>query len=186
MKFALGILILFSTFGPACAQNSILKNVLSDANVEVEYQKECGSPVAESQTFDRRSGRVVEIRGAAAIVFEESPDDKNSPPEKYVVRPAGIDVGKNEAEIRSFLVKNVLGRNVVIIGNTAKNEDREFFGIIETQDIKFPDVNRFLFEKGMAVFSEPAYFYSVSRYTLCVYRQLEARAKADKLGIWAK
>lgn len=147
-----------------------------------EYEKECGSPLTESNAYAIGSGKVTRILDGKSIALM-SETGKTA-----TVYLAGIDPKGNDGNIIKFLSATVLGKQVTLVGNKEKESESSFFAVIFSQDeegIHF-ELGRRLLEKGLAGFVEPAYTHSVSDYTMCVYRQVVEKAKKEKIGIWAK
>jgi endonuclease YncB( thermonuclease family) len=155
---------------------------ITSGSILIEYEEECGSPFEESQSYDLKRGKITRIVSGNRVIFEQTVENGKKAEPEFTVKLAGIKPESNEKAVKTFLVENVLNKEIKIIGNTKKDSDKSFFGII--RGAGFADVNRHLLENGIADFAEPGYFYSVSRYTLCVYRYVTNKAKKEKLGIW--
>lgn len=181
MKCFFAIAIVFSACTLVAAQE---KPVLDLSGFHFEYEKECGSPFVESQLYDSRKGKIVRIINGTTVVFEQAINNGNKETGRFLVRLAGIDPKVGAKNRKSFLVKNILNKKIDVIGNTSESSDKHFFGIL--RGAGFGDVNRHMFEVGMAKFLEPGYFYSVSDYTLCTYKQELKKAEIAKIGLWAK
>jgi hypothetical protein len=153
------------------------------------YEKECGSPAEESQIHTFRTGRIVRINSERSVTFFQDTEDGKPSKKEFLVLLAGVNPRGNEKAVREFLNKNLLNQNVDVSGNLRRASDKKFEGLIFLMNESLPEVDwigEYLIENGLARFSEPTYSYGVSDYSLCVYQQLEAKAKREKLGIWAK
>ena len=64
--------------------------------------------------------------------------------------------------------------------NPSNIESSTVLGVIHSQE---KDINRALLEAGVVRYHEPE-FYSVSRYTACVYRIVEREAREARKGFW--
>jgi hypothetical protein len=147
-----------------------------------EYEDECVSPFAESQTYGFWIARIIRIKDGRSLVFERGSLDGK--PVEYTVYLAGVDPKDNQRLLKKFLSENVLNKSVTISGNLEKNSYTSFFGTVSTDEIK--DVSRHILENGMARYAEPKYPYSVSLYDLCVYQIAAREARAKQIGIWAR
>jgi endonuclease YncB( thermonuclease family) len=147
----------------------------------LEYAKQCGSPLVESQGYGFRMGKVIGIKDGSTIIIETDPGKTYS-----TVHLAGIDSKGNEDNIIKFLSDNILGKSVNLFGNKKEESDDSLFAIVSNLEGNYFEINRLLLEKGMAGFVKPGYVHSVSDYTMCVYQQLVEKAKKEKIGIWAK
>lgn len=154
--------------------------------LKFEFEKECGSPLTESNLFAHREGRIVAVNSANEVTFEalaQTTYKGSRPKGTFIVKLAGIWGRTNESALKKFLTDTLLGKEVEIVGNTEAEGDKSFYGIIRGGGLG--DVNRHLLETGMARFKRPPYA-SVWRYNLCVYEQVAKQAEAAKLGIWER
>ena len=156
-------------------------DILRTGKFTFDFEKECGSPFAESQTYDFRQGRITKILAGNKVVFRQNFSNSKREKRTFIVSLAGVDLNTSETG-RSFLIKHVLNQKMKVVGNLADDHDTHFEGIL--WGAGFGDINSHLIKNGMALFIEPQYAYSVSRYTLCTYEQLQTKAKRDHLGLW--
>lgn len=181
MKTAFLITLLLLSGLPAFAQ-AVIPSAPKELVVHTEYEKECGSPFTESQTYGFWTGKVTKIKDGNSIVFENVRSGKLR---EYTVHLAGIDPMGNEENLIKFLRENILGKTVEISGNRKKDSDDSFFGIVlNLDDDDYDEVNRHFLETGMAGFVKPDYLHSVSYTTMCIYEQIVAKVKKEKIGIW--
>ncbi len=152
-----------------------------------DYQDVCGSYVEESQMYFQRTGKITKVLNGNTVIFAQDTSGGNLEKGQFTVTLAGIDTTGNDSKIKKFLIKELLNKNVTILGNTEEDTDTSFFGIIwHRRYVEGEEMNRHIIQNGMAKFTEPGYEYSVSYVTMCIYEQLEEKAKKEKLGIWAK
>jgi endonuclease YncB( thermonuclease family) len=186
MKFLLtAFLILVSSY-ILLAQDGSKTKTSPLITLDNEYMEKCGSYVEESQTYAFRFGKVTKIIDGSTILFEQKSSGGNRDKKKYPVVLAGIDPAANEDAIKKFLAEKLLNQKVIVWGNTEEGNDASLFGLVGVGVDNQSEINRQLIEGGMAKFKKPGYFYSVSYVTMCIYQQLEEKAKMEKLGIWAK
>jgi len=184
---AIAIILLSTTF--TSAQIDSVRSSSPTIRISNEYGEQCGSYVEESQLYFERTGKVTEVLNANTLLFKQKSYGGNREKGNFTVTLAGIETAGNDANIKDFLVKKLLNKHVAILGNTKEDADTSFFGVISITDSegdKILEINRHLIENGLAKFTEPGYFYSVSYVTMCIYGQLEEKAKKENLGIWAK
>jgi endonuclease YncB( thermonuclease family) len=157
-------------------------------NFEIGHD-DCGDPASESQTYAYRQGKVIKIIASNKILFEQNSVFGHKDKEKFTVVLVGIDANQNKKNIEDFLKKNVLNQSVQIVGNTQRDKDKKFGGLItlfndSNEDID--ELSEYLLENGIAKYKS---FYSanlVPYTTPCILEKAEKRAKEAKLGIWAK
>jgi endonuclease YncB( thermonuclease family) len=152
-------------------------NVNAQETYRFEFEKECGDPTTESQIYPEWSAKVLKINEDNTIKVKT---DKGK---KITITLAGIDLAQNKDELNKILTDKLLSKKILYSGNSEKKKPNKIEAIIEIDSF---DINRFLIEKGFSKYKNTNYYYSVSTYQLCVYQQLEERAKQAKLGIWAK
>ena len=151
--------------------------IVNAQNYKYEFEDKCGSPEVESQIYRQHFGKVLNIADDNTLKVK----DKFG--KKWTVELAGIDLTQNDDEIKRILTDKILDKNVEFSGNPEKGKSKYLEAIIRIGEL---EINRFLIEKGFSKFKNTDYGYSVSRYTLCAYNQLEEIAQKSKLGIWAK
>lgn len=146
--------------------------------------KECGSRLAESQTYGYTlpSVKVVKIVDANSIIVEKS-SEKNKT-KKYSVNLIGINPNTNKSNIEKFLEENLLNQLVNITGNKWKSG--AIVSFYDKEGRNPTEVNFYLLGKGIAEYQEFDSEYIVPSRTPCVYQKAEETAKEEKLGIWAK
>lgn len=150
-----------------------------------KYEKECGSPFSSSHAYyGAREGKVISVINGNTVTFKQNERGGKKEKRTLTLHLAGIDSTVNEDNLVKFLTENVMNKKITVYGNAENDSDEHIFGIL--WGAGFADVNQHLLENGMADYSRPAYFYSVSDHRLCVYQVLVKEAKVAKLGIWAK
>jgi endonuclease YncB( thermonuclease family) len=85
-------------------------------------------------------------------------------------------------EAKRELERRVLGLDVEVWTAFSSDSIRSIKGVVF---IHKADVNFTLIELGKCRFKTPP-SYSMSNYVACTYRQIEKKAIAGRLGIWAK
>ena len=141
-----------------------------------EFEDQCGSPLAESQSIAWRSGKVVKIIDGDTIQIR----DKTR--KLWIVELAGVDSSNNQKLAVRILTDGMLNKTVSFRGNPADPKGKLIEAIVSGDNV---EINRFLVEYGHANYRGTDYGYSVSQYVLCVYQKLVERAKLAKIGIWA-
>lgn len=160
-----------------CALAFCLNASAQDKNFE--FQDVCGDPTRESSLLMIFGGKVTKVLNGASIVVNDSKGKQRT------VNLMAVSSGANLAA-QNYLTETLLGKNVSIGVNTANFKDKRVWGTVWSGNInKVKEVNRLMIEQGITAYQDPA-GYGFSNYTDCVYRQLEAKAKQEKRGIWAK
>lgn len=157
--------------------------------ISFAYEKECGSPFGESQIYTHRTGHIIRINNEKSVTFLQDTADGNPAKKEFVVLLAGVNARGNKKNVRALLTKYLLNQDVEISGNVRRSSDNKFEGRIFLMNESLPEIDwiaEYLIENGLAKYSEPSYSYGVSDYSLCVCRQLQEKAKREKLGIWAE
>ena len=106
---------------------------------------------------------------------------------KFNVRLAGIKDFTTDDYDEDILTFFLLDRQAKIVGNKVDG-DRGLTGIVtvDGENLKMPvNINEYILEKGWGKYAipQPTEF---SNSAVCRFPELEAQAKAKKLGIWAK
>jgi len=141
-----------------------------------EYQDVCGDPRMESSIWLMVSGKVIKIIDGDSVIFKESNGRKKT------IDLVAINSSLSEAAAKDFLTRNVLDKKVEVSFSMSSLEKEKVWGEIRRNG---REINRLMIEQGISSFQKPAP-YSFSNYTTCVYRQVEEKAKREKIGIWAK
>lgn len=162
----------------------------------------CGNPFAETQTYSVRYGTVLEITSDNKIIVkvvrsnnvwddEYEPNDKGvgrklKKPQIIIASLVGIDETVNEPAIKNFLLTKVLEQPVTLIGNTVKGDAKKIDARVElTNDAEIGEINAYLLANGIAKFKKFQLTNIVPNRTACQLEKAEAKAKSEKLGIWA-
>lgn len=163
----------------------------------------CGNPFAESQTYSYRYGKVLEITGDNKIIVKvlrsnnvwddeyEKADNsvgrRLKKPQIIIASLVGVDETVNQSEIKNFLLEKVLDRQVTLVGNTKKDDGKKIDALIElADDAEIQEISEYLLENGMAKFKKFQLTNIVPSRTACQLERAEAKAKNEKLGIWAE
>lgn len=182
------------------AQNS--KELLTGP-LRLTFEDGCGNPFAESQTYSYRYGKAIVITDDNKIIVKvlrsnnvwddeyEKTDNgigrKLVKPQIIIASLVGIDETVNQAEIKKFLLEKVLDRQVTLIGNTKKDDGKKIDALIElTDDDGVDEISEHLLENGIAKFKRFQLTNIVPSRTACQLEKAEAKAKNEKLGIWAE
>lgn len=148
----------------------------------------CGDTAYESQLYDNRKGKIIEILSANKVLFEQDSVDGNEEKDKFTVKLVGIDANENKTAVKNKLQEILLNQEVEIYGNLRKKKDKEFGGIVwylgDNEDID--EVNIYLLENGIAKYEPFESANLVSMVMPCRLQKSEEKAKEAKLGIWAK
>jgi endonuclease YncB( thermonuclease family) len=142
-----------------------------------EYEAECGRAGYESSFWLTNKGRVTKIFDGDSIEIK-IPMGK-----KVRVDLVSIDASQNKQSAQCFLEKNLINQDVEFSTSMsfADYKQKRIDAIVYLQS---QDINRKMIENGLAQHKAPK-SYSVSDYTNCLYIQLEKKARAAKIGIWA-
>lgn len=153
------------------------KSVVIDLN-DLNFDDGCGSPLVESQTYGIWKGKVVKILSSNKIVLDNN----------FTVLLLGIDNKVNQSQIKAFLVKNVLNKEVFIQANLQKESNKKFGGVVQllVDEEETDYLNEYLLENGLAKFKDFDSANLVPYYFPCRLQKAEKRAKEAKLGIWTK
>ena len=163
----------------------------------------CGSTAAETQFYGYRYGKVLEITSDNKVIvkvtrsnnvwdaeYEKTADGVGGKLKKtqlIIASLVGIDDQINQAEIQKFLLDKVLDQEVTLIGNTKKDDGKKIDALIELKgNPEINEISKYLLENGIARFKEFQLTNLVPRRTSCELERAEAKAKKEKLGIWAK
>lgn len=177
MKICAILTLGFLSIIAAIGQTSVAEGLLSNP-----YESICGKPQADGKAYDFREGKVTKLAPGNQLVFEQASLNGDDRKATYLMKLAGINVKENAASLTQLLAKNVVGKEVVVAGNTKEPSDTSLFGSIWLSELG--DLNQYLLKNGIAGFAEPE-FQSISTYTLCVFRQVAEEAKSKRVGIWA-
>ena len=147
-----------------------------------------------SHAYETHWGKVVEVPDAVTVVVECVPDPMppGHPPSpvrcvRETIRLVQLDPPPQGSPLavkaRDDLAKRTLGRTVAY----ALSHVQETPGVVNAiVDADFDDPqNERLLRAGLATYRDFG-DYAVDWYTDCVYKRLEAEAKAAKRGIWAR
>lgn len=163
----------------------------------------CGNAFAENQIYSYRYGKVFEITSDNKIIVKvlrsnnvledeyEKADDgvgrKLKKPQLIIASLVGVDTESNSSEIKNFLLDRVMGQDVTLIGNTKKDDGKKIDALIQvTSSPEIGEISKYLLENGIAKFKEFQLTNIVPLRTACELKRAEEKAKAAKLGIWAK
>src|SRR5215213_5336602 len=171
---------------------------LLPGQLKMTFDDGCGDPLAETQTYSFRNGKVIVITDDNKLVVKvvrssnvksekyEKPDDTKrlQQPQLFTVSLVGIDEAVNQSEIKRFLLDNVLDREVTVIGNTRKDNDKSIDALVKlTGGDLTGEVSRLLLEKGIAKFKEFQLTNLVPMRTACELKRAEDKAKTERTGI---
>ena len=144
--------------------------------ISFEYEDECGDPMVESMVWISIEGTVVEVIDGDLVKLLDNRGKQR------MVNLVAIDVSSAKNAARSLLSELVLNRKVDVLVNPSDSEGYTLVGVVH---LSVKDINRELLEVGAAKYKEPP-FYSVSRYTACVYRIVEKKAREAEKGVWQR
>ena len=178
------------------------KKILTD-QFNMTFDDGCGNPFTESQTYGYRYGKVLQITSDNKIIVKvvrsnnvfddeyEKNDNgigrKLKKPQLIIASLVGIDENINQTAIKNFLLDKVLDRQVTLIGNTVKNDEKKISALIQlTDEEEIDEISEYLLENGIAKFKAFQLTNIVPMRTACQLERAEAKAKTEKLGIWAK
>jgi hypothetical protein len=176
---------------------------LSAGRIDLSYDDGCGNAFSESQTYSYRYGKVLEITSDNKIIVKvvrsnnvfddeyEKTDDgigrKLKKPQLIIVSLVGIDENINQTAIKNFLLDKALDQQVTLIGNTIKGDEKKISALIElSEDKEIEEISQYLLENGIAKFKTFQLTNIVPQRTACQLARAEAKAKIEKLGIWAQ
>jgi endonuclease YncB( thermonuclease family) len=158
--------------GSACGQSSSPPEKLQIK--KSRYESQCGSPFYESMAWASVTGKVIEVIDGRT--FTILLDDKT----KRRVSLAAIAAPNLKEESGKVALKAlsdlVLDKKVMILVNPSKAKTERFTGALSSVIEK-------LIEAGLVRYQQPEP-YTISNYSACVYRQLEAEAQTAKRGLW--
>jgi len=107
--------------------------------IDLNLDDGCGSPLVESQTYGFWMGKIVKISDDNKLILGN-----------YTIELLGIDNKINKLQIRDFLNKNVLNKEVWIRANLRKETDKKFGAVVQLSgddgDIDY--INEYLLENG--------------------------------------
>ncbi len=142
--------------------------------LKFEYEEECGNPAYESMLWMSVEGRVVKIVDGDTFVLITKEKKRKR------IDLAGVDAGESDKSARLLLTTLILNKDVSVMVNPSRMKSSNLVGRASTPVM---DVNRSLLEAGVARYKESK-SYSLSRYTACLYRMVEAKAREAKQGLW--
>jgi len=171
--------------------------------IDLSYDDGCGNPLGESQIYSYRYGKVIAVTDENKIVVkvlrsnnvsDEEYDKADNETRRmlkqaqlFTVSLVGIDETINQSEIKRFLLEKVFEQDVILIGNAKKDNNKKLDALVKlTSGGEIDEVSRYLLEKGIAKFKEFQLTNLVPLRTACELKRAEAKAKAEKSGIWAK
>jgi endonuclease YncB( thermonuclease family) len=141
----------------------------------VDYEKECGHPLAENMSWRSIDGKVVEVlKGDAIIVLMANNERKH-------ISLAGVNSASSMAA-QAFLVNLILNQEVSVLVNPSNIAAQDVSGVVHHQS---RDINFELIKEGVARYQTPPP-YSMSNYTACTYRIAEKQARQYGTGIWGQ
>ncbi|MBS1795930.1 MAG: thermonuclease family protein [Acidobacteria bacterium] len=188
MKLILTVFVILSALTGVSAQTDPSKNISEDEINKLPrlkkmpkfggiYESECGSPFAENGGWTELSGSVVEILSGSSFVMTTGRGER-----KQVTLLAN-DASDNEPFAREKLAKMILGKEIRVIVGLGEDKPEKLIGRVLVQNGSLIEINGYFLENGIARFKEMPWR---SPWELCVDRQLEKKARKNKLGIWAK
>lgn len=170
--------------------------------VNLTYDDGCGDPLAETQAYSFRNGKVIVVTDDNKLIVKvvrsssnvkspkyENPDETKrlQQPQLLTVSLVGLDETVNQSEIKRFLLDNVLDRDVTVVGNTRKDGDKSIDALVKiTSGDTRGEVSQLLLENGIAKFKEFQLTNLVPARTACELKRAEAKAQEAKSGIWAQ
>jgi len=180
----IGILAFF-TFPGTFAQ--IPNSVSPKPESQISLGDECGDPSVESQLYAYRQAKVTRILSSTEMRVKAFTRNGNVDVKNFTVRLVGIKPNTNATQIKTFLIKNVLNRNVEIIGNPRKKKDTNYGAIVrflDNSEDEMDELNEHMIETGVAGFMDFDSDNLVPFYWPCRLEKAQERARAAKLGIW--
>jgi hypothetical protein len=174
---------------------------LLPGQLKMTFDDGCGDPLAETRTYSFRNGKVIVVTDDNKLVVKvvrgnnirsekyEKPDDAKrlQQPQLFTVSLVGIDESVNQSEIKRFLLDYVLDRDVTVVGNTRKDDDKSIDALVKlTGGDVTGEISQLLLEKGIARFKEFQLTNLVPMRTACELKRAETKAQEAKSGIWAK
>ena len=139
-----------------------------------EYENECGSPLVESMLWESVEGKVTRILSGDSIEIRMANHKRKR------VSLAAVDSSRDTRAARTTLANLVLNRIVSVLVNPSDTKRTNIIGVVHSQTT---EINRALIETGVVAYREPP-FYSMSRFSTCVYQILERKAREGRLCIW--
>jgi endonuclease YncB( thermonuclease family) len=171
-ELILTIAFLFS-FSPWIGdQSNDAQKPSAPSSFSFEHEAECGSPLRESMLWMSVEGKVIKVVDTVTVLTKDN--------KRKHVNLVAVDASAGQVVVRRFLSGLVLNRQVSVLVNPSNIESSTVLGVLHSQE---KDINRALLEAGVVRYHEPE-FYSVSRYTACVYRIVEREAREAKRGLW--
>ncbi len=163
----------------------------------------CGNSAAESQIYSYRYGKVLEITSDNKVIVKVTRsnnvwDDEYEKADNGAARKlkkaqliiaslVGVDDQINQSEIQKFLLDKVRDQEVTLIGNTKKDDGKKIDALIQLKgNPEINEISEYLLENGIAKFKAFQLTNIVPLRTSCELERAEAKAKNEKLGIWAK
>lgn len=139
-----------------------------------EHEDECGSPLIESMAWAILDGTAIEVSGGRTFIMR-TPEGR-----RIRVDLVALDTNDSQTPAREFLSSLIQAQEVrVLFNDDSVNEKR----VVGAAYVGAKDVSRELLRAGVARFKEPP-AYSVSGYSLCLYRIAEREARQAKSGLW--
>ena len=174
----------------------------STSQIDKGFDDGCGNALTDSQVYTYRNGRAIIITDDNKIIVKVLPGidaadkeytkagketKKSKPAQLFTISLVGIDETVNQSEVKRFLLDNVLDREVTVIGNARKDDDKKVDALVRiTSGEETGEVSRLLLEKGIAKFKEFQLTNLVPMRTACELKRAEEKAKTENLGLWAK
>lgn len=172
-KFIPALALLFSFGVTVPGQSKDTPKPSKESRLSFEYEDECGNPLEESMAWRSVEGKVIRVVDGDTIIVQTNDGKRKR------VNLVAIDATGNMIIARNLLSELVLNRSVTVSVNPSTSEASTVVGVVHLNG----DINRVLLESGEVKYSEPE-FYSMSRYTACVYRIVERKARETKKGLW--
>lgn len=179
MKIISVILLIFLSCAILYAQDE----KKSEKNVSGSFQitGECGDHLLGRQGnfYESSDGKIIEIVDGNTVIFESV--NENGDKEEITVNLAGIE---DSDSAKSFLEKNLLNKNVRVMGWISKEIGENRIAVIYNKIGKLSEVNCFMITNGIAQYKKFKGNDIVPDYKNYYYAEAEEKAKEAKLGIW--
>lgn len=175
MRIISAILLVFVSCAVLFAQDTNVAENDSSALTETI------SPCGDTNEYQTVEGIVKSFSDKNDLLYVEVEVEN----QRFEVKLAGIKdfaPSRKEMDILAFYL---LDRKVKITGNKVDG-DKDFTGIITVYGLKeLLNINEYILENGIGKYQIPEP-NRVPNSITCRFSELEARAKAKKIGVWVK
>jgi len=178
LPFWLIVVLTIATYFYGITQGQISPTPNKTQLPKFEHEGQCGNPLYESSLWFVVTGRVVEVLDGSTITIVLHNKARRR---VHLVATATPDpkeeIGKAS---RKMLTDLVLGKIVEVMVAQSNYKAKELTGVVHTSWTK---VNQKMIELGLVRYKTPE-AYTMSDYTSCIYRIIEAEAQKAKRGLW--